>query len=281
MAIALPTIVMSARVRPKSCVTQPLRSDRAFLPSDVRPASDPFLLVRSPSGTKNETQAERIDRSRDTLAGIGPVELRSEHTPMQDTQPSPSAPVPARPASKPPSSPIDLSRPREYLLDAMRKLQSLRTELQGGRHCLYELSRAIPARAGLLHLFDASKGHFECVLTTGARAERFLRSTIPQDDNLTHATILHGRPLKWDYTKEGRNTPPKRHAFFIGPRSAIIAPVMVDRRCLALLELVDPGEHAQADEVLKAVSYVALRYAAFLGSDRLAKPSSEKTRRTA
>lgn len=165
-----------------------------------------------------------------------------------------------------PAARISVLDPMDLLFDAMYELNFFETSVEGASYCLASLLRALPSRAGLVHLLDPETRELVTVYAQGANAEHLVLGRISDDDWLVSAAICKHRPLIMNYDGDVSSRPLERHAFFGEPRSVIVAPVITWGRCLAVIELVDPADGSVFDvRAENALAYVCDRYAEFVG----------------
>jgi hypothetical protein len=151
------------------------------------------------------------------------------------------------------------------VIDALRGARC-ESAIEASSLCLAWCARAVRARAGLVHLYDASTDEFVVVYALGERAGHLLLTRHAARGDALAAAIVKGSPRVDDYVdnNEGR-TPPARYAFFGGVWSALVAPVMDGARVLGAVELVDPLDGSCFDErAIAATCYASKRLAELL-----------------
>jgi hypothetical protein len=151
----------------------------------------------------------------------------------------------------------------DSLFDAMHELSFFDTAVEGASYCLATVLRLLPSLGGMVHLSDPDTRELVVVYAQGPRSERLLLSRVPDTDRLVAAAARKGAPLVVEYNESTPAAP--RHAHFGDPWSALVAPVVIGGRCLAVIELVDPLDGSPFDDVSQgALAYVAERYAEYL-----------------
>ncbi|MDB4996123.1 MAG: putative stage sporulation protein [Myxococcaceae bacterium] len=152
----------------------------------------------------------------------------------------------------------------DLLFDAMQDLPLFETSTEAGCYCLASVLKVLPARAGLVHLYDVDTREFVVVYAQGPRAERLLLTRQPESDSLLGSAMYKHRVVTVTYEENG-GTPLERYAVFGRIVRAVVAPVLDGGRFLGALELIDPTLGADFDDRAEnALMYVADRYAELL-----------------
>jgi hypothetical protein len=170
------------------------------------------------------------------------------------------APAPA------PAPRLTITDPTDVLFDAMYDLGLFETAVEGASYCLASILRALPSRAGMIHLFDTETREFVTVYAQGPGSDELLMNRHSDEDWLISAAICKHKPLIMSYGDEVGGRPLDRHAKFGAIKSVLVAPVFSWGRCLGVIELVDPTDGSQFDDRREnAIAYAADRYGEFLG----------------
>ena len=159
----------------------------------------------------------------------------------------------------------EIADPIDVLFDAMEDLLSVETSVEAGAVCLASLVRAIPSRAGIVHLYDAELREFVAVYAIGPRAERLVLTRASESDSLIGAALRKHEPIVVDYRGPQAPRPLDRHAFLGATKNVMVCPVFDGSRFLGALELVDAKQVRGFDTAAEhAITYVADRFAGFL-----------------
>jgi hypothetical protein len=194
-----------------------------------------------------------VKKSDRPIAPQPVVEVKAPPAP----EPPPSAVVPA---SAPPR--VSIPDPMDMLFDAMYDLRYFETAIEGASYVLASTLKAMPARAGIVHLYDVEKRELAVVYAQGPEAAALLGKRTRDDEWIVEAAIAKRKPLTLTFGGNAPTKPPPRYTHFGSPFSVIVAPVIHWGRCLAMIELIDPLEEVGAEN---ALAYVAEHYSEFLG----------------
>jgi hypothetical protein len=166
-----------------------------------------------------------------------------------------------------PAPRLSIQDPTDVLFDAMYDLDLFETAIEGASYSLASILRALPSRAGMIHLFDTETREFVTVYAQGPGSDELLMSRHSEDDDwLISAAICKHKPLIMSYGGEVDGRPLDRHAKFGAIKSVLVAPVFSWGRCLGIIELVDPTDGSRFDvRAENAIAYAADRYGEFLG----------------
>ena len=175
--------------------------------------------------------------------------------------PASAAPASVAPAPAAPHRALLLSATDVFdvLFDAMHELPYFETAVEGGSYCLATALSALPARAGLVHLYDIDAREFVVVYTHGDGYERTLLSRASESDAVLAPAMFRHRAMA---VRTLGTTRVERHRT---NASVLVAPVLDGGRFLGAIELVDPlPGHPFDERAMNALTYVADRYAQFL-----------------
>ena len=217
---------------------------------------------------------QRISSPPSPPASIAPASIAREPiafvppTPPQ-TLLAPVAPFASFAAAAPAPAPtprLSMTDPTDVLFDAMYDLGLFETAVEGASYCLASLLRALPSRAGMIHLYDTETREFVTVYAQGPSSDELLMNRHSDEDWLISAAICKHKPLVMSYGDEVGGRPLDRHAKFGAIKSVLVAPVFSWGRCLGVIELVDPTDGSPFDvRSQNAIAYAADRYGEFLG----------------
>ncbi len=165
-----------------------------------------------------------------------------------------------------PAPRMSVMDPTDLLFDAMYDLGLFETAVEGASYCLASILRALPSRAGMIHLFDTDTREFVTVYAQGPGSDELLMNRHSDEDWLIAAAVCKHKPLTMGYGDAVGGRPLDRHAKFGPIKSVLVAPVFSWGRCLGVIELVDPADGSSFDvRSENAVAYAADRYGEFLG----------------
>jgi GAF domain-containing protein len=149
------------------------------------------------------------------------------------------------------------------VLVALDDLSFFETAVEGASFGLVTALRALPSLAGLALLRDGESGDFMVVYARGPRSHDIVRARVPADDAVVGLAVVRGGPVLVEYGSD--RSPPSRHAGFGDPWTAMVIPLVLDDRCVGVLELVDPVEGRTPDEAMRQVlATIGRRIASFL-----------------
>ena len=149
----------------------------------------------------------------------------------------------------------------------MHDLHFLRDAIEGGEFCLALALEKMPARIGIVHLYDIDKREFLVTSTRGPGTARLLLRRHPENDALLLAAMHKRRPIVVSDGSVGEAATIERYAVVGGARSLVIAPVMQHGRFLGALELLNPSDGGPFTEGEgNALGYIAEQFAEFLSS---------------
>jgi hypothetical protein len=179
------------------------------------------------------------------------------------------------------------------LFEAMHDLQFLRDAIEGADFCLTLALEKMPARGGIVHLYDIDRRQFVITCAGGVGGETLLSQRSAENDAILFPTMRRRRAfvLADATTSEVAQSMP-RYAALGGAKSLIVAPVALGGRFLGAIELLNPVDEVPfTDDDGHALSYIAEQLASFVGQrgillererDELAAPAAAppKSRRS-
>jgi hypothetical protein len=210
---------------------------------------------------------QRISSPPPPPASIAPAPIAFVPPPPPQTLLAPVDPFATFAAPAPAPAPrLTITDPTDVLFDAMYDLGLFETAVEGASYCLASLLRALPSRAGMIHLYDTDTREFVTVYAQGPGSDELLMNRHSDEDWLISAAICKHKPLVMSYGDEVGGRPLDRHAKFGAIKSVLVAPVFSWGRCLGVIELVDPTDGSSFDvRSENAIAYAADRYGEFLG----------------
>jgi hypothetical protein len=175
----------------------------------------------------------------------------------------PGAPVSTRQASK-------RLRGDELIADlfeAMHDLQFLRDAIEGADFCLTLALEKMPARGGIVHLYDIDHRQFVITCAGGPGGQALLSQRSAENDPILFPTMRKRRALVLaDATTHAAARETQRYATLGGAKSLIVAPVALGGRFLGAIELLNPTDDIPfTDDDGHALSYIAEQLASFVG----------------
>jgi GAF domain-containing protein len=164
-------------------------------------------------------------------------------------------------------APRDRLRSEDLLADlfeAMHDLHFVRDALEGGEFCLSLAMEKVPARAGIVHLFDINRREFVVTSTRGTGVGKLLARRHPESDAVLIAAMRKRRAIVLDSASDAASI--ARYADIGGIFSLIVAPVMQAGRFLGVIELADPLDGRPFTEFEgTAIFYLAEQFAELVG----------------
>ena len=145
----------------------------------------------------------------------------------------------------------------------MYGLTFVRSTAEAAELCAETLGMALGARAVLIHLQDLRRCEFRVIGACGNGHLDVLGFTSPGGDPVVSALLSTRAPVTMSIGSLAPAAPPKRLQVVGAVHHVVAVPVLSWRRCLAMIEVVDPSECHPA-QVIAAASYVANQFAAFL-----------------
>jgi GAF domain-containing protein len=168
-----------------------------------------------------------------------------------------------------PPAPRDRLRSEDLIADlfeAMHDLHFVRDALEGGEFCLSLAMEKVPARVGIVHLFDIDHREFVVTSTRGAGAGKLLARRHPESDAVLIGAMRKRRALVFAEASTSDAPSIARYADIGGVFSLIVAPVMQAGRFLGVIELADPLDGRPfTDFEGTAIFYIAEQFAELLG----------------
>jgi GAF domain-containing protein len=149
----------------------------------------------------------------------------------------------------------------------MHDLHFVRDAIEGGEFCLALAMEKLPCQAGIVHLYDIDKREFLVTTTRGADTARLLLKRHPENDAVLLAAMRKGRAVVFVDGAPGDAARLDRYAALGGVRSLLVAPVVLHRRFLGAVELVNPLDGQPFNESEgNALTYIAEQFAEFISS---------------
>ena len=96
----------------------------------------------------------------------------------------------------------------DVLFESMYELGSIDGGVEGARHCLDALARALPARAAYVHFCDLESRELVTVATSGREASSMLRARHPESDWPVLAAVFKRAPLVLGRRRRPRSRAP-------------------------------------------------------------------------
>ncbi len=186
--------------------------------------------------------------------------------------PPPEPLLPAPDAAPPIPPPLEMRgrlRSEDLIADlfeAMHELHFVRDALEGGEFCLSLAMEKVPARIGIVHLYDIDRREFVVTSTRGAGAGRLLLRRHPETDPLLISAMHKRRAVVIAEAASSKAAEIQRYLDVGGAQSLIIAPVMQAGRFLGAIELANPLDGQPfTDREGYALSYIAEQFAELVG----------------
>jgi hypothetical protein len=193
--------------------------------------------------------------------------------PPASASPAPAPPAPAPPPSASPARPrfesAAAADPTDLLFDLLSELELVATATNAATVCAEALARALAARAVLVHMHDAEDGALRVIGAHGPQTTALVHTTEVVDDDLVASPVsMNAKAVTMTFDGELPRSAPRRLRVVGVDRNVVAVPAMVWNRFVAMIEVIDPGEHL-APRAADAASYVAKRLAEYL-ADRAA-----------
>jgi hypothetical protein len=241
-ALALVTRTVAVpRPRPRPVVGPDATAPYAVTSPDASPGSSPRPTLRS------------VD-----------LEILAQVTSPRRSSVPPPLPERAREyRSRTPTPRMSHPEMADAVFASLRDLAFFETPVEAASFGVVTAMRVLPSLAGLALLRDEVRGGYAVVYARGPRSHAVVRSHVAEDDPFVGLALVRGSPLAIDYGSD--TPPPERHARFGDPWTALVAPIVVDDRCVGVLELVDPLDgRTLGDSARHALSTIAQHLAVFL-----------------
>lgn len=149
----------------------------------------------------------------------------------------------------------------------MHDLHFVRDALEGGDFCLSLAMEKVPARFGVVHLYDIDKREFVVTSTRGAGTGRLLLRRHPETDAVLISAMRKRRAVVIADAGSSDASTIQRYLDIGGVHSLIVAPVMQAGRFLGAIELANPLDGKPFTEPEgNALSYIAEQFAELVGS---------------
>jgi hypothetical protein len=154
------------------------------------------------------------------------------------------------------------------LFESMHDLQFLRDSLEGADFCLTMALEKMPARGGIVHLYDIDRREYVITCAGGEGGEGLLLTRSAESDPILSLAMRRRRSLVFadaQASAEVRST--QRYTSLGGAKSLVVAPVALGGRFLGAIELLNPIDNVPfTDDDGYALSYIAEQLATFVGS---------------
>jgi hypothetical protein len=166
--------------------------------------------------------------------------------------------IASRPSRAPAVPPARRGRdPLPVLSVKLEQLGWTRTTWEAAGVCASALMRTLSARAVLVHLYDASHGEIRIVGAHGAHAQDLLGAVETVADCVfASAAVTNGKPVHVALAGLSSRLVPRRHDILKATTSLDIVPVVVDGRCIAIIEALDVAA-AWKHAVVRAMTFTA------------------------
>jgi GAF domain-containing protein len=151
----------------------------------------------------------------------------------------------------------------DAVFSALRDLSFFETPVEAASFGVVTALRALPSLAAMALLRDEARGGFVVVYARGPRSHTVVRGRVAEDDPIVGLALVRGGPVSVEYGSD--TPPPERHASFGEPWTALVAPILLEDRCVGVLELVDPLDGRTLGESARhALSTITQHLAMFL-----------------
>ncbi len=151
------------------------------------------------------------------------------------------------------------------LFEVMHDLHFLRDSVEGADFCLTLALEKIPARVGIVHLYDIDRREFVVTAVRGPGRETALLRRYPESDPILTAAMRKQRAIVFSDTNAANDL--DRYRAFGGAKSLVVAPVVLAGRFLGALELIDPLDGFPFSENEGyALTYIAEQFAEFVAT---------------
>jgi hypothetical protein len=154
------------------------------------------------------------------------------------------------------------------LFESMHDLQFLRDSLEGADFCLTMALEKMPARGGIVHLYDIDHREYVITCAGGEGGETLLLTRYAESDPILSLAMRRRRSLVFaDAQASAEVRSIERYATLGGAKSLVVAPVALGGRFLGAIELLNPVDDVPfTDDDGYALSYIAEQLAAFVGA---------------
>lgn len=153
------------------------------------------------------------------------------------------------------------------LFEEMHDLHFMADALEGAAFCLWVVLDKLPSKAAFVHFYDIDKREYVIASIAGeAGVDQLTRRNSANDPWLAEAMRRRGAFVVTDASShEGAGV--ERFAALGGPRSVVIAPIMLGGRALGAIEIMNPLDgNPYGDDDGNAVAYMAEQLAEFVSS---------------
>ena len=278
-AAAIPLTLSKPSSRPPEPIAMPANNVEA-VPLQAEPAattSKPAPVAQPTTTLKPAPAAPAAPPAKPASvapAPAAPAPLLSDAPPT--AAPDSFAPPTSRGSDLPPTATAEPPVPKVRLrgdeliadlFEVMHDLQFLRDAVEGAEFCLALALEKMPARGGIVHLFDIDRREFVVTCAGGAGGESILLQRCAENDPVLGSAMRRNRPLVFADAQGSREVQSiGRYAALGGATSLIVAPVLLGGRFLGAIELLNPIDDSPfTDDDGHALSYIAEKLAAFVG----------------
>jgi hypothetical protein len=154
------------------------------------------------------------------------------------------------------------------LFESMHDLQFLHDSIDGADFCLTLALEKMPARGGIVHLYDIDRREYVITCAGGVGGESLLLTRAAESDPMISMAMRKRRSLVFaDATTSIEVRSTERYTALGGAQSLVVAPVALGGRFLGAIELLNPIDEVPfTDDDGHALSYIAEQLATFVGS---------------
>ncbi len=273
--VAVPALAPVEMAPPRKSVPPPppVRAPEVYVsPLAPLPVAEPAVPAAEPPVVVASESAAPAAVAPEPAPALAP---EPEPSPPPAPEPSPTQ-TPAEPpkqAAAPETSVAPAPRARlrsedlmADLFEAMHDLHFARDALEGGEFCLALAMEKVPARVGIIHLYDIDRREFVVTTTRGAGTGKLLSRRHPESDPVLIGAMRKRRAIVFADASQSDAPSVARYADLGGIFSLIVAPVMQAGRFLGAIELVDPLDGRPFSELEgAAIFYIAEQYAELVG----------------
>ncbi len=148
------------------------------------------------------------------------------------------------------------------LFESMHDLNFLRDSIEGGDFCLQLALEKLPARVGLIWLYDIDRREFAIVSAQGAAAQGLVGRRLPETEPVLSSAMRKRRAVLLSPADIAEHAGP-----IGGATHVLLAPVMQAGRFLGAIEMADPIDGVPFSELdANAITYMAEQYAEFVAA---------------
>lgn len=249
-----------------SVVATNTRSSVVPRPSGIRPKASTLLAAPAPPSAGSKVPPHRAPAS--SCVDLADADIVEALPATKSVPPAPrrSSTPPPMPAKRAPAKVTALPKKIDALdlvKEAVGELEWFATPWQAAGVCAQALTKALGARAVIVHTHDARTTEIRVVAATGPKADVLLgASALVEDDFVGSTVIANGKPMSMFIDGELPRIAPDRLRAMGAAKSLVATPAMARGEVVAMLEVVDAT--ADAATVDKAIAHAAAQLAAFL-----------------